>query len=41
MTLGLNASDEEAKKFLENKINESMNSWSVELNFWIHLIANK
>ena len=41
MTLCLNASDEEAKKFLENKINESMNSWSVELNFWIHLIANK
>ena len=41
MTLCLNASDEEAKKFLFNKLDESMNSWSVELNFWIHLIANK
>ena len=41
MTLCLNGSDEEAKKFLEDKLEESMNSWSVEFNFWIHLIANK
>ena len=36
MTLCLNGSDEEAKKFLEDKLEESMNSWSVELNFWIY-----
>ena len=36
MTLCLHGNDEETKKFLV-----SMKSWSVEINFWIHLIANK
>ena len=33
-------SDEEAKKFLERKLNESLYSLSTKVNFAIHIVAN-
>ena len=39
-TLCLNNNEEIAKKYLEDKLEESLSSWSVELNFWIHILAN-
>ena len=36
-----NKNDELAKKFLYSKLDESLGAWSVELNFWIHILANK
>ena len=40
-SLCLNKNDELAKKFLYSKLDESLGAWSVELNFWIHILANK
>ena len=40
-SLCLNNKDELAKKYLKAKLDESLGSWSVELNFWIHILANK
>lgn len=40
-SLCLNNNDELAKKFLKAKLDESLGAWSVELNFWIHILANK
>ena len=28
-------------KFLDEKLKESIDSWSVPINFFIHLVANK
>ena len=40
-SLCLNNNDELARKFLYSKLDESLGAWSVELNFWIHILANK
>jgi phosphatidylinositol-4,5-bisphosphate 3-kinase len=40
-SLVLNYSPKEADKFLDDKLKESIDSWSVPINFWIHYIANK
>ena len=40
-SLVLNYNIEEARKFLEEKLKESIDSWSVPINFFIHLVANK
>ena len=40
-SLVLNYSVSEAEAFLEEKLKESLDSWSVPINFWIHYIANK
>ena len=41
-SLCLNNNDELARKFLYSKLDESLGAWSVELNFWIHiLLINK
>ena len=40
-SLVLNYNTKEAETFLENKLKESIDSWSVPINFWIHYIANK
>ena len=40
-SLVLNYTTEEAETFLEDKLKESIDSWSVPINFWIHYIANK
>ena len=40
-SLVLNYSVSEAETFLEEKLKESLDSWSVPINFWIHYIANK
>ena len=40
-SLVLNYNTKEAEKFLDDKLKESLDSWSVSFNFWIHYIANK
>jgi phosphatidylinositol-4,5-bisphosphate 3-kinase len=40
-SLVLNYNTKEAEKFLDDKLKESVDSWSVPLNFWIHYMANK
>ena len=40
-TLVLNYTTKEAEKFLDDKLKESIDSWSVPFNFLIHYIANK
>ena len=40
-SLVLNYSPKEADKFLDDKLKESIDSWSVPINFWIHYIVNK
>ena len=40
-SLVLNYNEKEAEKFLDEKLKESIDSWSVPINFWIHYIANK
>ena len=40
-SLVLNYNIKEAEKFLNDKLKESVDSWSVPLNFLIHYIANK
>ena len=40
-SLALKMKEEDSKKFLENKLNESINSMSTKVNFAIHIVANK
>ena len=40
-SLVLNYTTKEAEKFLDDKLKESIDSWSVPINFWIHYMANK
>jgi phosphatidylinositol-4,5-bisphosphate 3-kinase len=40
-SLVLNYNTKEAEKFLDDKLKESVDSWSVSFNYWIHYIANK
>ena len=40
-SLVLNYNTKEAHKFLEDKLKESIESWSVPINFFIHYVANK
>ena len=40
-SLVLNYNTEEAKKFLYDKLQESIDSFSAKFNFWVHYIANK
>ena len=40
-TLKLNTNNEEAEKFLQEKLQESINSWSININNWIHVLVNK
>ena len=40
-SLVLNYNTKDAEKFLDEKLKESIDSWSVPLNFFIHYVANK
>ena len=40
-SLALKFDSKNAEKYLDDKLKESIDSWSVPLNFWIHYIANK
>ena len=40
-SLVLNYNTKDAEKFLDDKLKESIDSWSVPLNFFIHYVANK
>ena len=40
-SLVLNYNTKDAEKFLDEKLKESIESWSVPLNFFIHYVANK
>jgi hypothetical protein len=40
-SLALNLDENQAEKFLKEKLEESLSSFSTRLNFAIHVIANK